>query len=62
MKAVCSRSCPTRTYRVCFLEIEKVTGRTVGGTEMMEVLSLINDFNAAPEVIVYAYSYCLQQE
>lgn len=44
-----------------FSQIEKVTGRTVGGTEMMEVLSLINDFNAAPEVIVYAYSYCLNK-
>ena len=44
-----------------FAQIEKITGRTVGGTEMMEVLSLINDFNAVPEVIVYAYSYCLNK-
>lgn len=45
-----------------FAQIEKITGRTVGGTEMMDVLSLINDFNAAPEVIVYAYSYCINKK
>ena len=45
-----------------FAEIEKITGRVINGTEMMEILSLINDFNAAPEVIVYGYSYCVQKK
>lgn len=45
-----------------FAEIEKITGRVINGTEMMEILSLINDFNAAPEVIVYGYSYCMQKK
>ncbi len=42
--------------------IEKITGRGMSGTEMMEILSWINDFGATPEVIVYGYSYCLQKK
>lgn len=44
-----------------FTEIEKIAGRVISGTEMMEILSLINDFNATPEVIVYGYSYCMHK-
>jgi len=45
-----------------FDAIEKITGRMISGTEMMEVLSWINDFNASPEIIVYGYSYCIQKK
>lgn len=45
-----------------FAQIEKIAGRTIPGTEMMEIMSLINDFGAAPEVIVYGYSYCIQKK
>ena len=45
-----------------FTQIEKIAGKVISGTEMMEILSLINDFNAAPEVIVYGYSYCVQKK
>lgn len=45
-----------------FSAIEKITGRVISGTELMEVLSWINDFGAAPEVIVYGYSYCVQKK
>jgi DnaD/phage-associated family protein len=50
-----------REIQGMFSEIEKITGRTVSGTEMVEVLALINDFNASPEVIVYGYSYCVNK-
>ena len=45
-----------------FAAIEKITGRVISGTELMEVLSWINDYGAAPEVVVYGYSYCLQKK
>lgn len=45
-----------------FAQIEKIVGRTIPSTEMMEIMSLINDFSAAPEVIVYGYSYCIQKK
>lgn len=45
-----------------FSAIEKIAGRSISGTEMMEVLSWINDFHASPEVIVYGYSYCTQKK
>lgn len=45
-----------------FAQIEKIAGRTIPSTEMMEIMSLINDFSAAPEVIVYGYSYCIQKK
>ena len=45
-----------------FAQIEKLAGRTMPSTEMMEIMSLINDFGAAPEVIVYGYSYCIQKK
>lgn len=45
-----------------FAAIENITGRVISGTELMEVLSWINDFGAAPEVIVYGYSYCVQKK
>ena len=38
--------------------IERIVGRVISGAEMMEILTWINEFNAAPEVVVYAYSYC----
>ena len=45
-----------------FAAIEKITGRVISGTELMEVLSWINDFGASPEVVVYGYSYCQQKK
>ncbi|MDO4544614.1 MAG: DnaD domain protein [Bacillota bacterium] len=45
-----------------FAAIEKISGRVISGTEMMEVISWINDFHVSPEVIVYGYSYCVQRK
>lgn len=45
-----------------FAAIEKITGRVISGTELMEVLSWINDYGATPEIVVYGYSYCLQKK
>lgn len=45
-----------------FAAIEKITGRVISGTELMEVLSWINDYGATPEVVIYGYSYCLQKK
>lgn len=51
-----------KEIRDMFDAIEKITGRVISGTEMMEVLSWINDFGATPEIIVYGYSYCVQKK
>lgn len=45
-----------------FDAIEKISGRVINGTELMEVLSWINEYNATPEIIVYGYSYCIQKK
>ncbi len=45
-----------------FSEIEKIAGRVISGTEMMEILSWINDYNATPEIIVYGYEYCIRRK
>ncbi|NLD19503.1 MAG: DnaD domain protein [Clostridiales bacterium] len=45
-----------------FSTIEKIAGRVINGTEIMEILSWISDFNATPEIIVYGYSYCVQRK
>ena len=45
-----------------FREIERIAGRIISGTEMMEILSWINDYNATPEIIVYGFSYCARRK
>lgn len=51
-----------KTVQNMYQSIERIAGRVISGTEMMDILSWINDFNASPEVIVYAYSYCKARE
>ncbi|MBP3385046.1 MAG: DnaD domain protein [Firmicutes bacterium] len=41
-----------------YKSIERILGRIMNGTEMMEILSWINDYHAAPEIVVYAFSHC----
>jgi len=48
--------------RDMFTQIERTVGRVISTAEMMEVISWINDLHAAPEVILYAYSYCVQMK
>lgn len=45
-----------------FSAIEKTTGRIFNSSELMEVVSWINDFGATPEIIAYGYSYCYQKK
>ncbi|HWQ80449.1 MAG TPA: DnaD domain protein [Anaerovoracaceae bacterium] len=42
--------------------IERATGRLFEGREPAEILSWITDYNATPEMIVYAYSYCVRKK
>jgi DnaD/phage-associated family protein len=42
--------------------IEQVTGRLFSGKEPAEILSWITDYNAAPEMIVSAYAYCVRKK
>ena len=44
-----------------FSEIEKIVGKVVSGTEMMEITSLMNDFNVPPDLMVYGYSFCAKK-
>lgn len=41
-----------------YSDIERVAGRLFEGKEPVEILSWLTDYNATPEIIVYAYSYC----
>lgn len=45
-----------------FQAIEKASGSVLSGTEMLEIVSWINDFNATPEVIAYGYAYCVKRK
>ena len=45
-----------------YKSIERITGRALNGTEMMEIVSWIQDYGATPEIVVYAYSYCKAKE
>jgi len=41
-----------------YSDIESVIGRLFEGKEPTEILSWISDYNATPEMVVYAYKYC----
>lgn len=45
-----------------YSEIERITGRLFEGREPAEIMSWITDYNANPEMIVYAYSYCVKKK
>lgn len=49
-----------KAIRDMYATIEKVTGRLLGGKEPAEIMSWITDFGATPEMIVYAYSFCVR--
>lgn len=51
-----------KTVQSMYQSIERIAGRVISSAEMMEILSWINDYNASPEIIVYAYSYCKNRE
>lgn len=50
------------TIKNMYSEIERITGRLFEGREPAEILSWITDYNAGPEMIVYAYSYCVRKK
>ena len=50
------------TIKDMFSEIERITGRLFEGKEPSEILSWIDNYNATPELIVYAYSYCVKKK
>lgn len=50
------------TIKHMYSEIERITGRLFEGKEPAEILSWITDHNATPEMIVYAYSYCVKKK
>lgn len=41
-----------------YSDIESVIGRLFEGKEPTEILSWISDYNATPEMVIYAYKYC----
>lgn len=50
------------TIKDMYSEIERITGRMFEGKEPAEIMSWITDYNANPEMIVYAYSYCVKKK
>lgn len=51
-----------REIQDMFHEIERIAGRVLNTTEMREVQSWMEDFQATPEIIVFAWSYCIQKK
>ncbi len=47
--------------RDMFAQIERITGRFLTGQEPSHVQNWIIDYGIAPEVVIYAYSYCHNQ-
>ena len=45
-----------------FTEIERLLGRVISTTEMLEITSWIQDFNIGPELIVYGYKYSVRRK
>lgn len=45
-----------------YSRIEQITGRLFEGKEPAEILSWITDYNATPQMIIYAYSYCVKKK
>lgn len=45
-----------------YSDIERTIGRLFEGKEPTEILSWISDYNANPEMIVYAYTYCKKKK
>lgn len=50
------------TIKNMYSEIERITGRLFEGKEPAEIMSWITDYNANPEMIIYAYSYCVKKK
>ena len=50
------------TIKDMYSEIERITGRLFEGREPSEILTWITDYNANPEMVVYAYSYCVKKK
>ena len=46
--------------KAMYRSIERIVGRPLGGKEPAEILSWITDYQAVPEVIIHAYSYCVK--
>lgn len=44
-----------------YKSIERILARPMTGTETVEILSWIDEYNAEPEIIVYAYSHCKEK-
>jgi len=44
-----------------YSDVEQITGRFLEGTEHQEILSWMVDFNVAPELVIKAYTYCVQK-
>ncbi len=49
------------TIKDMYAEIERITGRLFEGREPAEILSWIENYNATPEIVVYAYAYCVKK-
>jgi len=49
-----------KTIKDMYATIEKVTGRMLGGKEPVEIMTWISEYGATPEMVVYAYSYCVK--
>jgi DnaD/phage-associated family protein len=45
-----------------YRNVERVTGRPLGGKEHTEIASWLSDYGASPEMIIYAYSYCVKNK
>lgn len=49
-----------KSIKEMYATIEKVTGRLLGGKEPVEIMTWISEHGATPEMVLYAYSYCVK--
>lgn len=50
-----------RELKKLFKDVQVVTGRLISDDEMKEIISLTEDYEISPELIIYCYSYCVSK-
>ena len=51
-----------KAVKIMFNEIEQIFGRGLSSTEISQILEWLGDYNATPEVVLFAIKYCTEKE
>ena len=50
-----------KAVKIMFNEIEQIFGRGLSSTEISQILEWLGDYNATPEVVLFAIKYCTEK-